>query len=404
MSEKIKIHIRDNIRVLLSKRLNESTSVSERSVAPRDQGPLKQAQRPDDELIVRKSGFINFWDMGQIKSGDDWVDVNYKVLDMDVDLMTPDIASVFDLSRFNELRDILLTPAESDFKTTYRKLEFGEIEKYGIGINLQHDTEQIFVGPDGTTILGEPATAGKWSSQGLKSKGSTISLFTSIAFEWFNNHTGEYKVTNGPTYTSDSVPFALGKNPNVFLVPRILNIVNTMEDFDGSAGRKRNVQFTRYQQLSREFWVERLDTNYTGYFLSQPLGSFISSEPIVLDATNRDDWVSSVNSDTGSRAFSDELDLSSPDPLDRLFSEVAPGSYPLYSPTPTHRHFSTLGGKFEVDGYHSLSPGELFPSFRRIEGQLCGIIQQGTKTYYFWATDNAPAGDFPAVDLLFIVP
>lgn len=354
------------LRILLSANAKARIASSKRgdSSGPKTQGTIKRTLRAN-ELVGRKAGVaINFYDMGQILDGGDWVDIPFSIPNT-ITVTGTDVADrSLDFSEWEELEDYLFTADPADWKTTYRKLSYESAERYGLDILDNANSVWYPVARNGSRYSqdgsGLLVSGTKWTDKGLVVPAplSDVHFVSFGAFTFFTSETFLCRVTNTPSYAGTEVPFTLAKKANVFLVPDIRSLWSWV---DGS-----EVIFQRDRQaLQRSFWLDTVDSLHV-----YPLLSY------------RDDGTGWDNTTKG------------------LLYDIIRGNGVAYSgvgtaPTPYAESSYPLGGtgtdiELMVSG-NGLSNWEVV-SLIRPEGTFLGAVEQNGQMFYFWNKDNLSGG------------
>lgn len=368
------------LRILLSKRPSGSSGSNAQQqdqTFKQDHG-FKQGRRADDELIRRKSGFINFWDLGQIKDGSSWVDLDWSI----TPTPDPDIHAVagrqlpLSYDDYKSLTDLIFTVPTDNWETQYRKLGYEDAERYGLDVLRLTDSLVAPIARDGSRYdsNGNPVTdnSAVWTPKGLKSPLGPTDPFVFNSFgafaDWgrFDAFDGtslqpRFKYTLLPDKDATEVPFpGIAKNANVFLMPHVATLEARSND---TALVHSDHLLARYQILKRGFWLDKNFSTIDYPLFSRPyIGSTIL-EPDILTFTDADKiaFIDSIR--VGANEFTDTSGY--------LGNGTA---FPIY----------TDNINFAVNAYGDSSG---LPEPFRPNGTFVGAIRQGGKLYYCWVAD-----------------
>lgn len=337
------------LRILLSQK-DIPVSDTPTSSTRRKHVGTTRTRRPDDELIVRRrpsGAFVNFYDMGQIRDGDDWIDLPFSV-PPDVNLAEPNDTELITGANWDSLRDLLLTPAVADWATYYRKLEYEEAERYGLDV-FDGSTSYPVARNDSRIDLGTfaPVAGTRWTSQGLNLP-APITALDIQSFGAFTRFTDNSfcKITNSPTYASSAVSFELQNGDDVFLTPNMTRVTGNSED---GLGLQENL-IGSYTAMKRTVWLP-LNYNGSGY----PLMSY-GDDPVPSDVT---DLTTIAKNDPETELWN----LSPPS------QEMDPTIFPRYA---NNRQYVL---HVNDDTNYAVQPGIFL-----------GAVKRGATVFYFWSS------------------
>ena len=212
-----------------------SRAAEKRPRAPEPPKGLLRPRREDDYLARRlKSIYLNFYDLGQIRDGDAWKDINFEAAKtITVSSNQPQHTEDLDLSDWNNLKDKLFEIPIEEWSNQYRKFDYERAERYGVDVYLGNQALQfqpdkyLPVGRNGSRnktkkeIETETVSDSKWTDKGLKVEKQTeerFAIFTQNGFININVCVGA-KITAEANYSAASVPFIIDKSTDIFLVP-----------------------------------------------------------------------------------------------------------------------------------------------------------------------------------------
>lgn len=199
------------VRILLSNTAKPKVSVSQpEGNRGRQLGTMK-SHRGGPTLVKKKQPkFINFYDLGWIKDGDEYVDLPFSVdTGLGVTYPTPNNPQ-FDLPMFTQathwaaLYDMIFDVPLDQWKTTYKKVSYEEGNQYGFGCN-------------GSFLDGSNTN---WTEQGLNPTPSLDIDQNRIVLSFDLSDTTNYKITATNDYADDEVEIDLSNGADVFLVPQ----------------------------------------------------------------------------------------------------------------------------------------------------------------------------------------
>jgi hypothetical protein len=388
------------LRILLSKR-RPAQDQSDSSISKRPQPrPLVKGPRRGNEIIpVKRKALINFYDMGQILEDGEYVDIDFKTLNVDFvagnNLADPPghATGTYGSTQANELRDLLLEVPIDQFEAKYKKLGYEEAEKYGVDVWVNNETIfPVARNESRTTLDGSPIEDSKWTPQGLKLDAvpNDIEFITGIGFEPFSSNLAAYKITEEPSYEADPVTtFKLAKKANVFLVPMVVNTGGQALTFVGTSEEPRQTLFSAYSPVSRSVWL-----NVTDPSIPNPMFAIMS---LIADLDTIDPGLKALILDymidlVPNKSYLTEKDTSTTTVIDWTISEVSPSGFPMFDWV-FARFNNNVDDGLPMAQLFTPSDEDIFGSGDRIMGQLVGVIKQSNKAYYFWLDSNdGPTG------------
>lgn len=371
------------LRILLSEKPSQSKVVSSSASTKKltTNRVQRRLRRRDGILPRAASGYINFYDLGQLKDGVNWVDLDFGTMNEAGGVIR------FREVDWNALADLILGVPIEDWKTEYRKLEYTEGEKYGvdlredIGGTIEYSVGRVDSRKNGTGTL---ITGNGWTEKGLKIV-PTPTLAESCAFvdwglffflELFDDDTGYVKITTtyDPTATS-VIGFSLSRNANVYLMPRPVSMRATRLGTTNSFGTESWQLVYPFRPLSREFWLER--SNGTDFLPN--IFSYNETE-ITLNSTNSSDLISLLATDPDTRFFHTTWPSSTPTIVELM---TDPGGWE----TVWVELEPDENGRIEVSQVEDPAASD---NGGYTDGILTGVIEQNGTFYYVWRVSSGP--------------
>lgn len=367
----------EGFRIILSERSGPAPNL----VTPSRRvghGAIKRRRPSDGVLGRRKKGFINFYDLGQIKSmSGDWVDIDFNIPLILTDTITGvTITGVMTLSDWNAYSSIFFST--SDWKTTYRKLLIDEAERYGLEV---WDIDGPFYYPvarDGSVLVagdGSPGTVlsdTKWQAQGLNvGPIPNFQIQSSGAFSPFDN-SSNFKITTVPLYSGSSTSLtSLEAGDNVFLVPCILGISGfCVDSLTGLSQRFIGTQTF----LPRAIWK---DANY----LASPHYPLYSYYP--------DNGSLPSGTETGVISLTAILSDQIAKGAGALETDPAHTGLSITSDPSTYPKYSDDQNIFIIDAIFDNGEGSsVIANLQYKEGTFVGAVERGSTMHYFWAASD----------------
>lgn len=327
--------------------------------APKIPKGLISSRRENDYQARRLSfGNINFYDCGQIKSGEVWLDIGWQKIPnwtfissntyLEVDELT--------LSDWQDLIDYLMLVSFEDFPATYRKLEYADAFRYGI---------QIY---NGTDFFSLAASNPKWTTSGLKVplSSANFNLLAGSAFNTFGDISPtniSYKITSEFDYAAQAVSLSFNKPTDFFLVPMIIcESATSRIRFDGTLTGYLNYI---YRPASRETF---LDNPLLNAALPNPYFTYrsLSGVPVPDTSLIFDEILALLASRSGARHFKVGT------------GSAAVGDFPNGDDIFFDGDGAAISTADLIDGAKATVP----------EGGLLAFIKQGANWYYLWQSES----------------
>lgn len=188
------------------------------------QGQLHTRRRPNDELLSgKKKGFINFYDMGQIKDPDSGLFIETSFYRDGLSDIDTGAVRNFGVTDYAALEGISLAYSIPDWPTTFRRFTDTDGKLYNVKIS----------GDDFVLTLADDEP--EWTDAGLNltadEKASTllqIGTNDDVTFNPFNEFVLKGSGRNRVTATYDRAgmdigPISLTGNVNIYLMSRLVN-------------------------------------------------------------------------------------------------------------------------------------------------------------------------------------
>lgn len=370
-------------RILLSKKDGSAvTSNDVINIGNKDDKGLLPDRRHRHNLYPKKKQGVNFWDLGQIKIGEDWVDIPYEFDPICSITGGGNTLTTAPYTDYGTLRDMIFAVPSADWKTHFRKLNYEQAERYGLDMYrdaLGTSGVEYAVAREGSrkTYAGNDIVASDWTPQGLQigEIAPVMTLWSAGAFLplFLGADPGFSKVTASQMYSADAVGITgLKPNADVFLMPKV------SEFFGRSINPSIATQYFvgPFQTLRRQTF---LGMNWTD-----------SGYPILSNNAGGDQ---NAYTPADRAAIIALAKLAPPQSYGVMFD--APGSMvndPMaYSTYPT---FYSVSGSTNELMTNSSTPGTIYPFAERVhiyEGDFLGAIRQDGQMYYIWA---GPALDY----------
>lgn len=325
-----------------------------RKVGPR---PLIEKGDSPDVLSRRKGGFINFWDMGQLRDGSAYNDIFYAANNAPQnaggDVQS---AAAMTVADFNARDAPILAIPRGQWKSKFRKVTKGDLSaKYVIAAAC-------------SSFNGLLDSLSQWTSSGLKvdqadlNDGLTIGGNAILArnpffCEGFTLKDGQpnIKITATDNYSDASVAFSPSRTMDVFFLPRFVFMRGTVINATfGDKWHYGDINLT----FPRRFIINSNDLFEDG-------GAADPSPPAVTDALSSDFFTALANW----RTFVSGREYHYTYPI-AWASE--PGSFP---PAANPSRKGGIG--------ISLLPIE-FPDPHLPNGSLLAVVQKDGSFFYFW--------------------
>lgn len=335
---------------------DDSTSASSSKKKHR-RGP--HIGKRDDEILSRRktSGFVNFWDLGQISNGmGGFTDIAFRVIP------TPAFGGLqhldFSATDWDSFWTYIFGVSIGNWETSYKKLSFAEAERYGLSLFDQDSGLRYQVSRNGANLgndTSNPVSDTKWTEKGLKLPAGVSHVFFESggngAFALWSTDPTFFKITTGNTFGSAEVPFTFKGNTKVFLLPRISSVSMT-SDFGGDS----DAVIYPYKCLQRSFFLSR---NYD----VNPYPLFSAGSGLDLSAADKISLKNHIAADPGSVYWTSGGGYGG-----------SPTSFPAYA---NHREMD-----INVLGSTIIPPAPYYT------GKLVAVIKQGSVTYYVWSKNT----------------
>jgi hypothetical protein len=268
------------------------------------------AKGPREYSPRRLSGLINFYDLGQIRSGSSWTDLPFNVKPgVTVNIVNTGshppngdaqfVFSPFTLAHWQQLYDLIFATPFNQWKSHFRKLGFDDGYKYGVSV-YQGRGGILSDGftPNPANQLRETVNP-DWTSQGLKPINNWIYVQPTgglaMAFDTFD--TTHFKVTSENAFGAAETTVDVSKGADIFLVPQI-GFSSSFQEVGIDADFRRSVLFGEWCVKSRELYLEKTIRRwfnspfaevpiFESYFLSdtyKSIGPWMFSTDYVGDA------------------------------------------------------------------------------------------------------------------------
>lgn len=354
------------LRFLLSKRDAEAAELAvskNDGKSPNRTGArnLQPRRKASDRVIPKKKvgGFVTFWDLGQLANGDT---LDYEAA-LTFDDSTATIESDVTTTEWEGLFDKIFEISETDWASDYKQLGFTDAERYGVDV-LNHDFTGYSPLARNASRLdynGDPITATKWESGGLKLAGPSLSEFfiaSGVGFIDFGNDPDHFKITTTPNYADSGTTLTLQPNDKVFLVPIIVIYLGKSEDAGDDISEVISSGVVR--PFNRAFYLANLKSD--GAFLFT-YNSFVGvTGSVVTHMIGEIKYLGERWVKTGATISPDD-----------------PAGFPIYTPT------TAVGYAVPAANLNAAGIAILVNTQARYEGMLSGVIQRGSTFYYFWS-------------------
>lgn len=365
-----------------------TSQAAEDEAAKRRGGPIDPS-RPDEGILHRRrrrSGKINFYDLGQVRDGSNWIDnpwTSFGSMFANAITVIHRLDSAFSGEVFHsEFRSYLFETPLSQWTEHFRKLDYETGERYGIEVRNAYSfatPSHIYaVGRAGTRKdrSGAIISGADWTPEGLVVPEGGLSQFAVYTFQGFysfDNHPGRYKYTLTNSYAASAVPFTLGEQADIFLMPILVNTMLDASKVPPALPGTGDFVFGRYGVESREYFLFK---NYP----EMPYGFFnyVRNGAGLLASVDDAEKTSLLNFVRTKRGPVREFRFAS-----GSISELSPGTVSIdawktlqigYDPflTPPLRSFGSTGGAGMA------------------RGRLMAVIKQDDVYYYVWSGGTDP--------------
>lgn len=331
------------------------------------QAPRKGVIRPGrrSEYLARrrrKGSYINFYDLGQRRSGDNWVDVDFAVAPQ-VDVFNGGFTQNIGLVYQNQLKAKIFEVDVANWNTQYRKFGYEDAERYGVdllGNNVPYSPARN--GSRYSALTYELVVDTVWEEGGLNVPEDLHSFyiysfggFIPLMYDRDTPENGWIKVTAIDDFNAPEVPdFAIAKKADVFLVPAINYFLGQSFEEVGELFPNMEVFLGENKALQRSLWLNKSYPDNTPLMTFNP----VHSAP---DLTTLNQILDTYR--PTARCFTWDQPY-----IPGTVNEVPPSGYPRYGYSATAM----------------LSP-QVVNNLQTAEaGTFAGLIKQNGNTYYLW--------------------
>jgi hypothetical protein len=399
-----KLGDKPTLRLLLSKKDEDVPIESDPKTNRRRHLGTTYRRRPQDELYMKRKQqqglTLNFWDLGQIKIGEDWMDLDFTYTPgVPVDSNgKPTGTMQFGTTGWDQMKAKIFEVDLVDFDTMYRKFTYERAERYGVDVYTgdlndwagDHGTLQEGVGRansrwqinEYTTLI----TGTKWiSGQGFvyPTAQDQVSIITQSGFvgwgfitDGFRGNSPDYKLTlvddpGGPPATIE-----WSGHIDAFLVPRPMCIINSEQSFVSGVLRYGYMGLL-FAVQSRDLWLD--NPNMYAYWQS------VYGPPAIGGFSY--DWIGAVHSgdpvlDEGFNEYGSYLDATYHRVLDNVHGTTAS---PLLFPLLTGESGFAAGGQGTADFPTVFSLGMKAKIYENV---LIAMLRKNGTWYYMWSTQE----------------
>lgn len=229
---------------------------------------VRGVKKPLKRRLKKKTGLINFYDLGQIKSGADWIDLPFQFVPEDIGYISDSadqmILENFSTDNWNDLKDKIMEVPIGEWANNYRKLDFDTAFNYGIDYFADGDwvavakpnqrprlNDILYVSPP------ENSQTDNWTETGLKLSTATnrVKIFSFNAFYSFDtDDTLNFKVTETSDFEAAPTTLSLPENFDIFLVPEITlnSLVSAIPTIVSGTGFQHYLLNAFYSPLPRK--------------------------------------------------------------------------------------------------------------------------------------------------------
>jgi hypothetical protein len=349
---------------------------------PKHKGPLDIKTEPDYLKRRLKGGVIKFYDLAQKSDGHGgWIQNNFTYDPGLVVHPSPDPDHASDhvyqvapltLAKLHEFEASILTGVEAkDFPTTFRQIKKSVGNSFPIQVS---------------TLAGQfDFSSPEWVEEGLKVKAIDFSstdatLIRVLRFNqqggyaetlsvFYDSYPDITKYTNEPSFDSPTVAFTGGVNDQYFLMPFFCG--SFCSSFGPPAG---GIQV----QLNNFYHIQPRNFENPNYIANW---SFVDAWEHGAPPPEWNEALSYHTGLTGSKTYTITYTERATPPNFGAFAITiaAGGSFPIYplNPTQTPPNVQFGNALLGENGEESL-----------MAGMLLGIVKQGEKLYYLWATSH----------------
>lgn len=362
-------------------------------------GMMPGSRKPAGAFRRRPAGFLNFYDLGQILVDGQWKDSVVNVgPDVIVDPNFNEILERYNpiyttppmsLSDWEDVHEIFFAVPFEDWKEKFRKVDYEEAYKYGIG---------VVEGPDFDDYRDVDAANENWTSRGYKNLPKIDVETTNLALSFDTSDTATFKITEAYDYAAEEVSIPVNGPIDVFLIPWLASFYAERHyEYGGDPFIVKIKTFLGgYSVISRELFLQNNITSYGyrwRYYLENPI-------PILLERpffqTRFGTNYASTNPD-----FS-RIAIGQPGYISSYLRDLVRDYLPRFGGTSTTlTYIDGEANDFELDTgpayIADLDPSMFFEIFLQFgsvniqpEGMLRGIIMKGAKRYYIWNKVEIP--------------
>lgn len=329
---------------ILIKIKNGAAAEDDQSNLPQPPAPqgILPVHRADDYPARRlvQSGLFNFYDVGQVKNLDTGL---FQDLAFNVSEGYNTIPEPIPFASWAAYYDLIFSIPLNEWKEKYRKIEYGEIEKYGIQI-----TNDLIT-------LDTP----EWTANGLKYEFDGLRFFMRVFAHPILSEfdPSNYKITKENNFSADEAVFNAKRGGDLFFFPRIVRREVEESNNAGNNGRL----WANYGIISREFWLNK---RYTTIFEDTPM--FQQDTYDQIDATE----ASGIDELLKSYPTTDYYKWTGSNQSTGSF--VSKTSYPSVGGAGASRTYQ-INSRYKNSNY-----------FAPFSNKLIAVIFQGGQIYYIW--------------------
>jgi hypothetical protein len=371
-------------------------------------GPLA-TRRQADELPRRLSGYVNFYDCGQIWDGSAWKDWTFTIDPNEAFTSTTadPIAVIdgFDSSAWAAWSNNIFAIDAADWRTKYRKIDFADSPKFGVSVyNGRGGILSNSTTPDPLNMLGPDNP--EWSGRGLKpiDKNNILVQNTGPLCLGFNTYdTTNFKVTAVQDYSAPTVAVDLAKGADIFLIPRPLFPQAIQEIGVGAAGRFAYL-WAGWSTAPREIFFEKTLKRFVsspfaevpffqGYFANDP---YESGGAWMFDAADIGDLLAADLANWIKTRSNSNLYVQRGFPTTSgTYGYESLANFPFAGsgPQPAWPGISYLWEP-EVSQFFRTAQSGVHGNRPMIAGILIAVIKTGQSFKYVWTNSNSEANKF----------
>jgi hypothetical protein len=240
--------------------------------------PTYHKGRGGRRRLKKQSGFIQFYDLGQIKSGGNWIDLPFQFVPDDIAYDSGQANRMFlenfDADNWADLFDKIFEVPIGEWKENYRKLDFDSAYSYGIDYFTKGDYAAVAKPNqrprliDILTVSEPPNSANdNWTAEGFKveSAQTRVQILSFNAFYDFDTaDTETFKITETNNFEADAATISLPENFDIFLVPKITinSLVSAIPTEVSGLGFQQYLLNAFYSALPRKLLFDLNLQNY----------------------------------------------------------------------------------------------------------------------------------------------